>query len=111
MNPATPPGERSFVVRFVGPLVPIGFASFGFWLFFSGRYVYRSTRGSTQQVILLGPDAYFAGVFFISLAVLVAAIGISGKKSWWFFAIGLAGAVLSFSVAAWRQISGIAIYG
>ena len=111
MNTAHPPDKRSFVVRFLGPLVPIGFASFGFWLFFSGRYVYRPTRGSSQQVVLLAPDAYLAGIFFISLAVLVTAIGTSGKKSWWFFAIGLAGAVLSFSVSAWRQISGIAIYG
>jgi hypothetical protein len=111
MNKASPPGERSFVVRFLGPLVPIGFASFGLWLFFSGRYVYRPSRGSSRQVVLMGPDAYLAGVFFISLAVLVTAIGTSGKKSWWLFAIGLVGAVLSFSVSAWRQISGIAIYG
>jgi len=111
MNRAPSAGERSFVGRFLGPLVPIGFAAFGFWLFFSGRYVYRPTRGSSQQVILLAPDAYLAGVFFISLAVLVTAIGTSGKKSWWFFAIGLAGAVLSFSVVAWRQISGVAVYG
>jgi hypothetical protein len=109
----TPPsaGERSFVVRFLGPLVPIGFVSFGFWLLFSGRYVYRPTRGSSQEVVLLAPDAYLAGIFFISLAVLTTAIGTSGKKSWWFFAIGLAGAILSFSVTAWRQISGTAIYG
>ncbi len=111
MNTTPPHDERSFFGRFLGPLLPIAFALFGFWLFFSGRYVYRPTRGSSHEVILLAPDAYWAGVFFISLAVLVAAIGASGKKSWWCFAIGLAGAVLSFAVVAWRQVSGVAVYG
>lgn len=103
--------KRTFVARFVGPLVPLGFASFGIWLLVSGRYVYRSTRGSSNELVLLPPDAYIAGAFFIFLAVLITAIGTSGRKSRWLFIVGCVGAVMSFAIEAWRQLSGLAVYG
>lgn len=110
MTDATSPNDRSLVVRFLGPLVPLGFAAFGIWLLISGRYVYRPGRGNAE-LVLLSPDAYIAGAFFIFLALLVAAIGMSGKKSWWLFSTGLAGSLICFSVEAWRQIAGLAVYG
>ena len=102
--------DRSLLVRLFGPLLALGLAAFGIWLFISGRYVYRPGR-SNAQLVLLSPDAYIAGAFFISLALLIAAIGISGKKSWWLFFTGLTGSLISFSVEAWRQIAGLAVYG
>ncbi|MFN4352159.1 MAG: hypothetical protein ACK4F6_15255 [Hylemonella sp.] len=101
----------TFVTRFLGPLVPAGFAGFGLWLLITGRYAYRLGRGSQNEVVLLPPDAYIAGAFFIFLAVLVAAIGMSGRRSWWFFLVGCVGAILSFAFEAWRQLSGVAVYG
>lgn len=105
------PPKRTFVARFLGPLVPVGVAVYGTWLLISGQYVYRSSRGSSNEIVLLPPDAYIAGSFFIFLAVLISAIGASGKKSWWLFVVGCAGAVLSFALEAWRQLAGIAVYG
>lgn len=110
MADATSSNNRSPVARFLGPLVPLGLATFGIWLLISGRYVYRPGR-SNAELVLLAPDVYIAGAFFIFLALLVAAIGVSGKKSWGLFFTGLAGSLISFSVEAWRQIAGLAVYG
>jgi len=110
MTDTTTPNSRSLVVKFLGPLVPLGSAGFGVWLLFSGRYVYRPGR-SNAVLVLLPPDVYIAGAFFIFLGLLVAAIGMSGKRSWWLFYVGLTGSLLGFSVEAWRQIAGLAVYG
>jgi len=102
--------EHSLIVRFLGPLVPLGFAAFGIWLLISGRYVYRPGR-STTELVLLAPDAYIAGAFFLFLAALIAALGVSGKKGRWLFWVGSVGSIASFVVEAGRQIAGVAAYG
>ena len=77
-------GKKSFVIRYLGPLVPLGLAACGVWVLLSGTYTYRPGRtGST--VTLLPPDSYLAGLFFISLGVLITAFGVSGRKERWFF--------------------------
>ncbi len=111
MTRSSPAPKRTFVARFLGPLVPAGFAVFGGWLLISGRYAYRPSRGNSSEVVLLPPDTYIAGAFFIFLALLIAAIGTSGRKNRWLFVVGCVGAALSFAVEAWRQLSGVAVYG
>ena len=103
-------GKKSFVIRYLGPLVPLGFAACGVWVLLSGTYTYRPGRtGST--VTLLPPDSYLAGLFFISLGVLITAFGVSGRKERWFFWGGLSGALLSLIVEGARQILRMAVYG
>lgn len=107
---SSPSPEKSFVIRYLGPLIPMGFCSFGFWLLATGRYVFRPSR-STTELVLLSPDSYIAGGFFICLAVLITALGVSGNAKRLLFWSGAAGAVLFFSVEAGRQLLGVAAYG
>jgi hypothetical protein len=104
------PPEKSIVIRYLGPLIPVGFGCFGLWLLVTGRYVFRPGR-STTELVLLPPDSYIAGGFFICLAVLIAALGVSGKAERWLFWFGAGGAALLFAVEAGRQFLGVAAYG
>jgi hypothetical protein len=106
----SPSPEKSFVTRYLGPLLPLSFGTFGLWLLASGRYVYRPGR-STTELVLLPPDSYIAGGFFICLAALIAALGVSGKTKRWLFWFGAVGSALFFSVEAGRQLLGVAAYG
>ncbi|MCR6477243.1 hypothetical protein NU688_13870 [Variovorax sp. ZS18.2.2] len=106
----TSEGKKSFVIRYLGPLVPLGFAAVGVWILLSGAYTYRPGRTSST-VTLLPPDSHLAGLFFISLGVLIAAFGVSGRRERWFFWGGLSGALLSLVVEGTRQILRMAVYG
>lgn len=107
---SSPSPEKSFVIRYLGPLIPLGFGSFGLWLLVTGRYVFRPGR-STTELVLLSPDSYIAGGFFICLALLIATLGVSGKAERWLFWPGAVGAVLFFFIEAGRQLLGVAAYG
>ena len=102
--------KPSFVVRYLGPLVPVGFAVFGIWILISGNYVYRPGR-TTTTLTLLPPDAQIAGIFFLSLASLIAALGVSGRKGRWLFWVGIVGSLATLIAEAARQLLGLAVYG
>ncbi|HEY3049792.1 MAG TPA: hypothetical protein VGJ72_20290 [Polaromonas sp.] len=102
--------KNSFVLHYLGPLVPLGFAVFGVWILISGRYAYRPGR-SAQVLVLLPPDSQFAALFFISLACVIAAFGFSGLKERWLFWGGLAGCVGALLIEGVRQLLGLAVYG
>jgi hypothetical protein len=102
-------GKRSFVVRYLGPLLPLSLAAYGIWVLFSGEYTYRPGRAS-GTVTLLAPDAQLMGLFQVFLAVLVTAFGVSGRKEWWCFRVGLAGAVLCLVIEGARQLMRIAVH-
>ncbi|KIQ28193.1 hypothetical protein RT97_20965 [Variovorax paradoxus] len=84
-------------------------AAYGIWVLFSGEYTYRPGRGN-GTVTLLALDARLMGLFQLFLAVLVTALGVSGRKAWWCFRIGLAGAVLCLVVEGARQLMRIAVH-
>jgi hypothetical protein len=102
-------GKRSFVVRYLGPLLPLSLAACGLWVLFAGQYTYRPGRGS-WTVTLLALDAQLMGLFMIFLAVLATAFGVSGRKEWWCFRIGLGGAVLCLVVEGARQLMRLAVH-
>lgn len=102
--------EKSLVIRYLGPLVPLGFGGFGLWLLATGCYVYRPGRSNTE-VVLLPPDAYIAGGFFICLAALITSLGVSGRFERWLFWLGAVGSALCFAAEAGRQLLGVATYG
>jgi hypothetical protein len=102
--------KPSFVIRYLGPLVPLGFAAFGIWILISGSYIYRPGR-TTSTVTLLPPDAQISGVFFLSIAALISALGVSGRNKRWLFWIGLVGSIGTLAIEGARQIAGIAVYG
>ncbi|WP_395318271.1 hypothetical protein [Variovorax sp. UC74_104] len=101
--------KPSFVIRYLGPLLPIGSALFGIWILFSGSYTYRPGRGS-QTITLLPPDSQLMGLFFLSLAVLVSALGASGRRERWLFWGGLTGAVVFLVAEGLRQLLKLAVY-
>lgn len=107
--PQTQP-KPSFVIRYLGPLVPLGFALFGAWILFSGSYVYRGGRSSTVTT-LLPPDSWLAAVFFFSLAILLVAFGLQRRAQCIAFWIGLVGCVVAIAVVGFRQIAGLAAFG
>jgi hypothetical protein len=100
----------SFVGRYLGPLVPLALAAFGIWILISGHYSFRPGR-STTTVTLLPPDSQFAALFFLSLAVLLAAFGAKGQMERWLFWVGLVGSVTAIVTVGARQIIGAASYG
>lgn len=102
--------KNSFVVRFLGPLIPIGLASFGVWLLISGRYAFRPGRSHTV-LVLLAPDAYLIGIFFLFLAALLVAFGVTGRKEKWFFWVGTIGSAVTIAIESARQLLGLAAYG
>jgi hypothetical protein len=103
--------KPSFVVRYLGPLMPLGFAVFGAWILFSGSYTYRPVRHSSAVVTLLPPDSWLAAIFFFSLASLLVAFGLQGRVERITFCIGLIGCVAAISVVGFRQIAGLAMLG
>lgn len=110
MPVSPPPAKESFVIRYLGPLLPLGFAAFGVWILVSGAYVFRSGR-SSQIYTLLPPDSYLAALFFISLGVFIAAFGASGRVERWLFWCGLVGSVAACVIGGGRQLLGVAVYG
>lgn len=102
--------KKSIVERFLGPLIPIGLASFGVWLLVSGRYVFRPGR-SNGELVLLAPDAHLIGVFFLFLAALLVAFGVGGRKEKWFFWVGALGSTVTIVIESTRQLLGLAVYG
>jgi hypothetical protein len=102
--------QKSLVIRYLGPLIPLGFGGFGIWLLITGRYAFRPGR-STTEVVLVAPDAFIAGGFFISLAILISALGFSGKCGRVLFWVGSIGSVFCIVFEAIRQIFGMAVYG
>ncbi|SEK66897.1 hypothetical protein SAMN05518845_102329 [Variovorax sp. YR750] len=96
-------------MRYLAPLLPLGSALFGIWVLLSGSYTYRPGRNS-QTVTLLPPDSQLMGLFFLSLAVLISAFGVSGRRKRWLFRGGLAGALLSLTAEGFRQLAGLAVY-
>ena len=110
-RPATPGRERTgWVGRYLGPLVPLGFAAFGLWILVSGSYTFRPGRSDTT-LTLLPPDSQFAALFFISLAVLLSAFGAKGRMERWLFRTGLGGCLLAIAFVGVRQILRVASYG
>lgn len=101
---------NSPIVRYLGPLLPLGFGGFGVWLLVSGRYVFRPGR-SNSEIVLLAPDAYIAGGFFIFLAALITALGVSGQFGRWLFWVGSIGSAIFLAIEAGRQVLGVAVYG
>jgi len=108
MKPAASRGK--FVIRYLGPLIPLGLAANGIWILLSGYYTYRPGKGN-WTLTLLPPDSHLAGLFFIFLGVLVASLGVSGRKERWLFWSGLAGALLSLIIEGLRQILRLAVHG
>lgn len=108
--PDQPAEKPSFISRYLGPLLPLGFAGVGVWILMSGRYVYRPGR-SGGVLVLLPPDSLFAALFFISLSCVIAAFGFSGLKERWLFWGGLAGCVCALLIEGTRQLLGLAVYG
>jgi hypothetical protein len=102
--------KSSFVIRYLGPLVPMGFAAFGSWILFSGSYSFRPGR-SNQVVTLLPPDSWLAAVFFLSLAALLVAFGLQGRAERSVFWIGLIGCLVAIAAVGFRQIAGFAVIG
>jgi hypothetical protein len=101
--------KSSFVIRYLGPLVPLGFAVLGAWILFSGSYTYRPVRYSSTVVTLLPPDSWLAAVFFFSLASLLIAFGLQGRAERITFGIGLVGCIAAIAAVGFRQITGLAV--
>lgn len=100
----------SRIVRTLGALVPPGLAAHGLWILFTGSASYRPGRGDRTRT-LLPPDAWLAGLFFVFLAMLVASLGMSGRKEAWLFRVGLGGSLFCLVTEGARQLLGIAAYG
>jgi hypothetical protein len=43
--------KKSFVIKYLGPMIPLGFAGFGIWLLITGQYVFRPGRNPTEVVL------------------------------------------------------------
>jgi hypothetical protein len=102
--------ESSLIARFFWPLIPIGVACFGVWILISGRYIYRPGRSHTVFE-LIAPDAYLIGVFYLFLAALLSAFGVTGRKEKWFFWVGVIGSATTIAIESARQLLGLAAYG
>lgn len=105
----SPKPSTSPLIQYLGPLLPLGCGGFGVWLLVSGRYVYRPGR-SNSELIPLAPDAYLAAGFFISLAVLIAALGITGQLGRWLFWGGSIGSTVFLAIEAGLQLLGPVIF-
>ncbi|SEJ43790.1 hypothetical protein SAMN05444746_10238 [Variovorax sp. OK212] len=101
--------ESGWITRYIAPLLPVGLAAYGLWILLTGRATYRPGRGSST-VTLLAPDACLAGLFFVFLALLVTALGTSGRMEKWLFRVGLCGSLCCLVVEGARQLMGLAVY-
>lgn len=97
----------SFVIRILGPLLPLGLVVYATAIAIDGQYVYRGSRRSPGYLVLSAPDSYFAAGFFFSLALLITALGVSGVWERRLFRAGLAGALLTMAIAGARLALGI----